>query len=65
MTAVVTCRTCGATFEPTSEALRAGTWRTCPNCRPPNAEETRCRECGRVLRAGTRTICAACLGISL
>jgi hypothetical protein len=65
MTAVVTCRTCGAAFEPTPEAIRGGVWRTCPTCRTHPAEETRCQECGRVLRAGVRTICASCLGISL
>jgi hypothetical protein len=65
-TIVTTCRECGAEFEPTHDAIVAGTWRTCPICRPPPASEqpaspTRCDGCGRVLRAGTRTLRYTCL----
>lgn len=28
----VTCRVCEQRFEPTSESIRRGTWRTCPAC---------------------------------
>ena len=65
MTAIVTvCRQCGTEFEPDHSAIVAGAWRLCPTCRPSSAE-TRCERCGRILHAGSRTICAACLGIAL
>jgi len=63
-TIVTTCRTCGAEFTPDAEAIRVGCWRVCPTCRP-TPTETHCERCGRALRAGPRTICAACLGIAL
>jgi hypothetical protein len=66
MTAIVTtCLGCGAEFEPDHTAIVAGTWRTCPTCRPGEREHpaapTHCDGCGRVLRAGTRTLCLTCL----
>jgi hypothetical protein len=61
MTALITtCRICGTEFEPDAEAIRAGCWRLCRTCRPTPAE-TRCERCGRVLRAGNRAVCFACL----
>jgi hypothetical protein len=62
-TFVTRCRTCGREFAPDHRAIVAATWRTCPTCQPPRTEETHCERCGRVLRAGPRTICARCLGV--
>jgi hypothetical protein len=70
MTAVITtCRTCGAEFSPDRTAVLRGRWRTCPTCRPQpdraeSASVTRCTSCDRELRAGGRTLCATCLGLS-
>jgi len=64
-TILITCRQCGREFAPDHQAIVAATWRTCTACQPPRSEETRCPKCGRVLRTGTRTLCAACLGVSL
>ena len=65
-TFMTTCRTCGREFEPDHTAIVAGTWRICPVCRSPLASEqleapSHCEGCGRVLRAGTRTLCYSCL----
>jgi hypothetical protein len=63
MTAVVTrCRQCGQEFEPTHNAIVAGSWHTCPACSPSTVEPQQCRECGRPLRTAGRTICLTCLG---
>jgi hypothetical protein len=60
------CRTCGASYEPDRTAILAGSWRTCPICRPvvappPDDQGARCRGCGRQLRAGKRDVCLGCL----
>jgi hypothetical protein len=34
MTISTRCNRCGREFEPTTESVRAGTWRTCPACKP-------------------------------
>ena len=63
MTAIITrCRICGAAFEPAHDAIVAGSWRTCPACRPPLAEPHQCRECGRPLRLTSRRVCLHCMG---
>jgi DNA-directed RNA polymerase subunit RPC12/RpoP len=56
------CRECGAEFEPSREAIRAGTWQRCPACSPAPAAPHRCRECHRPLRPTRRAVCARCLG---
>ena len=64
MTAFITrCDQCHVEFEPTHDAIVAGAWHTCPACqtKDPPAPTTRCEGCGRVLRAGTRTLCYTCL----
>jgi uncharacterized OB-fold protein len=64
MTVFVTrCKDCGAEFEPTQDAIRAGSWRLCDACRPQTAEQSRCRRCGRLL-AGRRDLCLHCAGLS-
>ena len=65
MTVIVTCRTCGQEFAPDHSAIVAGSWRTCPACRPAPTETRRCTACGRVLRAGTRDVCLSCAGLSV
>jgi hypothetical protein len=62
---LVTCKTCGAEFEPSREAIKAGAWRLCPMCAPAPTKETSCRECGRVLRATKRELCLRCMGVSV
>lgn len=60
MTTVVTqCRRCGVEFEPSTAAIRAGSWRVCPTCAPKQEAGNHCRECGRPL-AGKREICLRC-----
>ena len=68
MTAIaLACRTCGTEFTPTRDDVIRGPvhYRTCPTCRPAAVNEeptsTTCEGCGRVLRAGTRTLCYTCL----
>jgi hypothetical protein len=66
VTFLVTCKACGATFEPATEAIRVGNWKICPSCRPTPREgtsETRCRRCGRALRATMRDICQFCVSV--
>ena len=64
------CRACGWTHEPDRAAIVAGTWHRCAGCRaaeeaPPRPTPSgACHECGRPLRAGGRTVCARCLGVS-
>jgi hypothetical protein len=62
---VTACRNCGTEFEPSREAIRAGTWKVCPTCQPASSTEARCRECGRPLRLTSRALCAQCMRISL
>ena len=57
------CRQCGTEHEPDTEAIKAGSWRLCPDCRPHPEDRSRCRECGRVL-AGKRDLCLRCAGLS-
>jgi len=39
-TMLVTCKQCGRQYEPTREAIVAGTWRRgCPVCHPPGGQE--------------------------
>jgi hypothetical protein len=67
MTVVITtCRQSGTEFKPDHAAIRGGSWHTCSICRLSVASEhpappTQCEGCGRVLRAGTRTLCHTCL----
>jgi len=64
MTAIhMTCRQCGQEHTPSHEDIVRGPgyYRFCPACRPPDREATHCERCGRVLRAGTRTLCYMCL----
>jgi hypothetical protein len=67
---LTTCRTCGQEFEPDHRSIVTATWRTCQACLPAAAPASddfgsRCERCGRPLRAGTRPICARCLGVPL
>ena len=66
MTTFITrCRQCGQEFEPDHRAIVAATWRLCPACQLQPRDETRCERCGRVLRAGNRTLCLGCaMGVS-
>ncbi len=54
-----TCRTCGRPFAPSPEAIRAGTWHTCPACRGDAGAEHahmvahRCRNAPIGARSGT------------
>ena len=48
MPIIVTCRRCGAEFEPSREAVVGGAWRLCPDCRGPAV----CPQCRKVLRSG-------------
>ncbi len=65
MTAIlVTCRVCGASFEPDPGAIRAGSWRVCSACDPTAAEVHRCQECNRPLRFTSRRVCARCRRVS-
>jgi hypothetical protein len=70
MTTIVTmCRTCGSEFTPDRQTILAGSWRTCPACRPaatppPDEGNGRCERCGRALRTKGRTICLSCLGVA-
>ncbi len=66
ITIVARCRACGMEFEPDHDAIVRGAWRVCAGCRLKDAPEpqqpaSRCEQCGRPLRAGTRTICLGCL----
>ena len=67
MTLITTvCRECGAEFEPGRDAIVRGAWRVCAGCRLKDAPEpqqpaSRCEQCGRPLRAGSRNICLGCL----
>jgi hypothetical protein len=62
---ITTCKDCGAEFEPTADAIKAGSWRLCPTCQPQPRDETRCERCRRDLRAGKRTLCLGCaMGMS-
>jgi hypothetical protein len=50
-----TCRRCGTEFEPGREAIVAGAWRVCPDCR--EGDDTLrgpavCPLCRRVLKFG-------------
>jgi hypothetical protein len=71
MTSMLTTgRICGQRSDPDHRANITATWRTCQACRPaavpaPDDSGSRCERCGRPLRAGTRTICARCLGVPL
>jgi hypothetical protein len=62
-TYIVRCKACGKEHEPSPEAIRAGTWKLCPDCTPKPTEPSRCRECSRILRTPGRTICLSCLGV--
>jgi hypothetical protein len=64
-TYIVTCKSCGAAFGPTNEAIRSGSWKVCPTCSLKPTHETNCRECGRVLRATTRELCLRCMGVNV
>ena len=72
MTILLTaCHRCGRDHEPDRAAIIAGAWHLCGDCRaaeaqPPAAPPPagRCHECGRPLRAGGRTICGRCLGVT-
>jgi hypothetical protein len=64
-TYLVHCAKCGAEFAPDHRAIVTATWRLCPDCQPQPHEQTRCERCGRVLRAGKRTLCLGCaMGMS-
>ena len=56
MTAIlITCRRCGSEFEPSREAIVAGAWRLCPDCRDGGTEARGpavCPKCHRVLKSG-------------
>jgi hypothetical protein len=66
-----TCRQCGQTFEPGYAEILAGVWRDCADCRTkpaapkPEPATKACESCGRPLRAGNRSVCAQCLGVTL
>ena len=64
-TIVSTCRECGSEYEPSREAIQAGTWRRCPACTPEPAETQHCLKCNRPLRLMSRSICARCMGVAL
>ncbi len=38
MTLSTTCRTCGSEFAPDPDAIRAGRWQRCPQCRQKQPE---------------------------
>jgi len=55
-----TCRRCGTEFEPGREAIVAGAWRLCPDCRGVGpTDPVVCPHCHKVLTAlresGART----------
>jgi hypothetical protein len=56
-TYIVTCTQCGKEHQTTPAAIRAGAWRLCRACAPPPEESHRCRECDRVLKGTTRSLC--------
>lgn len=73
MTLSLICNRCGASFDVEKAELLAGpaVYRTCPACRVAEKKPTLaasdavtgcCTQCGRVLKATTRTMCLACLG---
>ena len=71
MTALLTtCRACGRTHEPDRAAIAAGAWHRCADCRAAEASRSRptpsgaCHGCGRPLRAGGRTVCGRCPGVT-
>ena len=41
MPVIVTCATCGTTYEATTAAVRVGAWRRCPTCRPRDTPSER------------------------
>ena len=65
MTILISCRLCGAEYEPDRLDIVRGVWRTCPAWRPDPPEQHHCRACGRALRAGTRSLCLSCLGLNV
>jgi hypothetical protein len=55
MTITTTCRRCGTEFAPDREAIVAGAWRLCPDCRGGNDTPrgpVACPRCHRVLKSG-------------
>jgi hypothetical protein len=56
-TILVSCRRCGAEFAPDREAIVAGAWRLCPECRggegEPHEQGHACPRCDRWLKSGT------------
>jgi hypothetical protein len=54
MTIITICRRCGTEFEPIREAIIAGAWRLCPDCRDVGSTgPVACPICHRVLKSGT------------
>ena len=39
MTIVTNCRFCSREFEPDAAAIRAGQWRTCPDCHRQRSDQ--------------------------
>jgi hypothetical protein len=68
MTIQTVCKICGALIEADRERILAGNRRPCDRCRGTERQApacTACELCGRPLRAGKRTVCARCLGVSV